>query len=99
MARLMVSHLTYPQPYTRIGRPHRLTYPVGASSSLARFKYSAVHQRRPGSRAKPAPAPSLPDHDLKSIQDTIEGLRLMSHLKYVRPSPPPPLPLLTSPQP
>ena len=78
MARLMVSHLKRPQPYARLGHTHSLTYKVGASS-LLKYKYPPVPRRRLGHTA----ASTLSDHDLKAIQDTLEGLRLMSLLKYV----------------
>jgi hypothetical protein len=56
-------------------------YQLGASSR-ATFKYSAVpYHRRHDSRA--VPNPKLPEHDAKFIQDTLEGLRLMSLLKCV----------------
>jgi len=67
------------RPHTPPGRPHSTAHRVGASS-LATFKYSAI----PNGRYDPCDDPKvLPDHDTKSIQDTIEGLRLMSLLKCV----------------
>ena len=72
---------SYPRPHTPLGRPHSTVYRVGASSR-ATFKYSAVLlQRRHDFRVVLKPKPS--EHDAKSIQDTIEGLRLMSLLKCV----------------
>lgn len=72
---------SYPRPHTPLGRPHSTVYRVGASSR-ATFKYSAVlYQRRHDFRVVLKPKPS--EHDAKSIQDTIEGLRLMSLLKCV----------------
>jgi hypothetical protein len=46
----------------------------GGASSLATFKYSSA--------AFSVPL-TLPDHDLKAIKDTIEGLLLMSQLRYL----------------
>jgi len=66
-----------PQPYTRLRHRCNPPHHVDPSSSLARFKYSAISRGQPG----PLPALDLPDHDLQAIQDAIEGLRLMSLLK------------------
>ncbi|KAH9999990.1 hypothetical protein BJV77DRAFT_505873 [Russula vinacea] len=75
------SHRIVPPGLTRHwASPHSTVHRAGASS-LATFKYAVIPYR--GHYSSVAPTPILSDHDSKAIQDTLEGLRLMSLLKCV----------------
>lgn len=69
-----------PASHATRASPHSTVHRAGASS-LATFKYAVIPYR--GHYSSVAPTPILSDHDSKAIQDTLEGLRLMSLLKCV----------------